>query len=79
MSEEDEMPVDLHYRLGEIGDSGGSFTDLVAELDRHRDGMSPRDYDELWLFCWVLAKRRVSRLAWDQDAELWPEVGAGPR
>jgi hypothetical protein len=55
------MPIDLRERFAEMASSGASFAELVGELDRYKDQLLARRYDELWLFCWVLAKRQVER------------------
>jgi hypothetical protein len=58
--EEDEMLFGLRERLAEMSDAGSSLDELVSELDVYKDSMPPRQYDELWLFSWALAKRQAS-------------------
>jgi hypothetical protein len=70
------MPNGLRERLAEMSDAGVSFSDLVAELDAYKDRISPRRYDELWLFCWALAKRQVERPVSGHNGEGWPDLAA---
>jgi hypothetical protein len=53
------MPFGLRERLAEMSDGGVTFAELVNELDVYKDKLPPRQYDELWLFCWTLAKRQA--------------------
>jgi hypothetical protein len=54
------MPFRLRERLAGMSDAGASFTELVNELEIYKDQIPRRQYDELWLFCWVLAKRQAA-------------------
>jgi hypothetical protein len=71
MKEEDEMPFRLRERLAEMSESGAPFDELVNELDYYKDSMPLRQYDELWLFCWALAKRqtKIPHSSLNGDAE----------
>jgi hypothetical protein len=54
------MPLRLRERLAQMSDAGVSFTGLVNELEIYKETMPQRQYDELWLFCWALAKRQAA-------------------
>jgi hypothetical protein len=68
------MPFGLRERIAEKSDGGAPFHELVRELDVYKDRLSQRQYDELWLFCWAVAKRRtavpVSNLNGEPSTEL---------
>jgi hypothetical protein len=55
------MPNGLRERFADLSDAGVSFSELIVELDTFKERLSPRRYDELWLFCWALAKRQAGR------------------
>jgi hypothetical protein len=57
-----------------MADSGVSFAELVGELDRYKDRLPARRYDELWLFCWALAKRQVERSISVRNGEERPDL-----
>jgi hypothetical protein len=71
--EEDEMPNGIRERLAQMSDAGVSFAELVKELDVYKDRMPLRQYDELWLFCWALAKRQAVRPLSGSNGEAWPD------
>jgi hypothetical protein len=54
------MPFGLRERIAEKSDSGAPFHELVKELDVYKDRLPQRQYDELWLFCWAVAKRQAA-------------------
>ena len=68
------MPNGLRERFTEMSDAGVSFSELVVELDTYKERISPRRYDELWLFCWALAKRQADRPPSGQNGERWRGV-----
>ena len=68
------MPNSLRERFAEMSDAGGSFCELVVELDTYKERLSPRRYDELWLFCWALAKRQAERPLVGQKGKAWPDL-----
>ena len=70
------MSRGLRERLARLSDDGASFTELVIELDVHKGRMPPRQYDELWLFCWALAKRQTALAPSSSNGEVWPDVAA---
>jgi hypothetical protein len=69
------MPFGLRERLAEMSDAGVSFDELVNELELYRERMPQRKYDELWLFCWALAKRQVSHPLSHQNGKAWSDLG----
>jgi hypothetical protein len=69
------MPFGLRERLAEMSDRGVSFAELVNELDVYKDKMPPRQYDELWLFCWALAKREAAIPLSRSNGEAWSDLG----
>jgi hypothetical protein len=68
------MTVGLRERLAAMSDTGVSFADLVDELNVYKDGIPARQYDELWLFCWTLAKRRAILHSPGSNGEAWPDL-----
>jgi hypothetical protein len=66
------MPVGIREHLADMSDCGVSFAELVCELDVYKDRMPPRQYDELWLFCWSLAKRQAARPLSGSNGDPWP-------
>ena len=68
------MPLGLRERLAEMSEDGVDFAGLVDELDTYKDKLPPRQYDELWLFCWALAKRHAVALKSTSNGEGWPDV-----
>jgi len=68
------MPLGLRERLAEMSDCGVSFAELVNELDVYKSNMPRRQYDELWLFCWALAKRQAARPHSSSNGEAWPDL-----
>lgn len=65
----------LRNRLENLSDGGASFPQLLAELDRDRYQLRASEYDELWLFCWALARRRPGPYGsplWNE--ERWDEL-----
>jgi hypothetical protein len=68
------MPVGLREHLAELSDCVVSFAELVNELDVHKGRMPAREYDELWLFCWTLAKRRAALPHVRSNGEEWPDL-----
>jgi hypothetical protein len=72
--EEDEMPFGLREHFAEMSDAGESLDELVSELDLYKDRIPPRQYDELWLFCWALSKRQSSLPVSGMYGEAWSRV-----
>jgi hypothetical protein len=68
------MALGLREHLAEMSDRGVPFAELVDELDFHKEGMPQRQYDELWLFCWALAKRKASLRLPSSNGEAWPDL-----
>jgi hypothetical protein len=68
------MPVGLRERLAEMSEDGVAFAGLVVELDTYKDKLPPRQYDELWLFCWALAKRHAETVKSASNGEAWPDL-----
>jgi hypothetical protein len=68
------MPNGLREHFAEMSDAGVPFSELVVELDTYRDRLSRRRYDDLWLFCWALAKRQGERSVFVHDGERWPDL-----
>ena len=68
------MPNSLRERFAEMSDAGASFCELVVELDTYKERLSPRRYDELWLFCWALAKRQAERPLVGQNGKGWLDL-----
>ena len=68
------MPHGLRERLAHMSDGGVSFAELVSELDVYKDRMLPRHYDELWLFCWALAKRQSALPLSGSNGEAWADL-----
>jgi hypothetical protein len=68
------LPNGLRERLAEMSDAGVSFPELIVELDTFKERLSRRHYDELWLFCWALAKRRAERPVARQNGQSWPDL-----
>jgi hypothetical protein len=68
------MPNGLREHLAEMSDAGVSFSELVVELDTYKDRLSRRRYDELWLFCWALAKRQPERSVSGRNGQGWPDL-----
>ena len=68
------MPNGLRERFTEMSDAGVSFSELVVELDTYKERISPRRYDELWLFCWALSKRQASRPVSGPNGDTSPEL-----
>jgi hypothetical protein len=68
------MPNGLRERFAEMSDSGASFSELIVELDAYKERLSPRRYDELWLFCWALSKRQASRAVSGPNGDTSPEL-----
>jgi hypothetical protein len=56
-----------------MSDAGVSFFELVVELDTYKERLSRRRYEELWLFCWALAKRQATRPVSGRNGESWPD------
>jgi hypothetical protein len=69
------MPFRLRERLAQMSDAGVSFSELVNELETYKDRMPQRQYDELWLFCWALAKRHVAHPVSGLNGEAWSDRG----
>jgi hypothetical protein len=63
----------FRQRLAEMSEAGASFTELVSELDVYKDSMPQRQYDELWLFCWALAKRQAATPLSESNGEAWAD------
>lgn len=68
------MSFRLRERLALLSDDGASFAELVGELDVYKDRMPQRQYDELWLFCWALAKRQVAHPVSRRNGEAWSDL-----
>lgn len=68
------MPNGLREHFAEMSDAGVSFSELVVELDTYKSRLSRRQYDELWLFCWALAKRQAERSVSGRNGEDWPDL-----
>jgi hypothetical protein len=68
------MTLGLRERLTEMSDDGVAFAGLVDELDIYKDKLPPRQYDELWLFCWALAKRQAAAIQSSSNGEAWPDL-----
>jgi hypothetical protein len=69
----------LRERFAAMSDAGASLRELILELDTYKERLSPRRYDELWLFCWALAKRRAGRPISRRNGEEWPDRSREPR
>ena len=67
------MPFGLRERLARMSDAGVSFAELVNELEIYKDRMPQRQYDELWLFCWTLAKRQAVHPLSNLNGEAWSD------
>jgi hypothetical protein len=70
------MPLGMRERLAEMSDCGVSFAELVTELDVYKDRMPPRQYDELWLFCWSLAKRQAKLPLSGSNGKPWADMAS---
>ena len=68
------MPFGLRERIAEKSDGGAPFHELVRELDAYKDRLSRRQYDELWLFCWALAKRRTDLPVSGSNGRAWSDL-----
>jgi hypothetical protein len=68
--------IAIQERLTLMADAGATLRELVATLDRHRD-VARNEYDNLWLYCWVLVKQRSSRLPPMNGGVGYGEVGPG--
>jgi len=70
------MPIGRE-RLAEMSEGGVSFAELVTELEVYKERMTPRQYDELWLFCWALDKRQATTLPFSiSNGEAWPDLAS---
>jgi len=56
-----------------MSDAGVSFAELVNELEIYKDRIPQRQYDELWLFCWTLAKRQAVHPLSNLNGEAWSD------
>ena len=68
------MSFGLRERLALLSDDGASFAELVNELDIYKDTMPQRQYDELWLFCWTLAKRQIAHSLSGRNGDPWSHL-----